>query len=135
MNKIVARILLGLPGLFIMITGLVFLSNPAAAADKLMLVADNAAGLSNLRGMAGAPLFAVGVSLLLAAVTRKLEYARPAAIFLLALIAARLASNAIDGGTESFGLFLAVPVAAFTLMAIGHRLLNAGGDSQKSAGQ
>ncbi len=124
MNRTLARILLGLPGLFIFTTGLVFLTNPEAAGDKLLLAADGSEGLSNLRGMAGAPILAVGVSQILAAITGKLEYARPTAIFLLTLIAARVGSYLIDGPTDAIGLFIAVPSVAFGLMAVGHVLLD-----------
>ena len=126
MKKIIAKILLALPGLFILATGLVFLTNPEAAGEKLALAAQGSEGLSNLRGMAGAPLFAVGGFLLLAAITEKLEYARPAALFLLALVTSRLVSYAVDGPTEAIGTFLAVPTIAFALMAAGHTLLVAG---------
>ena len=125
MKKTAARILLALPGLFILTTGVVFLTNPEAASAKLQLAAAGAEGLSNLRGMAGAPLFAVGATLLLSAATAKLEYARPAAIFLLTLIAARVGSYLIDGPTEAIGYFLAVPTVAFGLMLAGHKLLDA----------
>ncbi len=123
MKRIAAKVLLALPGLFIFVTGMVFLINPEAASAKLLLTASGAEGLSNLRGMAGAPLFAVGTTLLLAAITEKLEYARPAAIFLLALLASRALSYVADGPTEAIGLFLAVPSIAFALMAVGHKLL------------
>lgn len=126
MNKLPARILLGLPSLFILLSGLMFLFNPSAAADKLMLTPQGAEGLSNLRGFAGASVIAVGVSLLLASITAKLEYARPAAIFLLVLISARLLSHVVDGPTDSIALFLAIPAVAFGLMLAGHKLLDAG---------
>jgi len=124
MTKNIARALLGIPGLFIMTTGLVFLTNPAAAADKLQLVANGAEGLSNLRGMLGAPLFAIGSTLVLGAITARLEYARPAAIFLLALIGARLASYGLDGANQPILLFLTVPSVTFGLMLAGHKLLD-----------
>ena len=126
MKHLAARALLALPGLFILTTGVVFLTNPEAASAKLLLEAQSAEGLSNLRGMAGAPLFAVGAMLLLAAITEKLEYARPAALFLLTLIAARIASHLIDGPSASIVLFLVVPSVAFALMAAGHKLLVTG---------
>ncbi|MBX2796738.1 MAG: DUF4345 family protein [Myxococcales bacterium] len=123
MKTTAARILLGLPGLFILTTGVVFLLAPEAGAAKLQLVARGSEGLSNLRGMAGAPLFAVGASLILAAITTRLVYARPAAIFLLALIASRVLSYLVDGPTDAIGLFLAVPSITFAMMLIGHKLL------------
>lgn len=127
MKTALARILLALPGLFILTTGVVFLTNPEAASAKLLLEAAGPEGLSNLRGMAGAPLFSVGAMLLLAAVTRKLEYARPAALFLVVLVGARILSHAVDGPTEALALFVAVPSVAFALMLGGHKLLVAEG--------
>ena len=124
MTKTIARHCLGLPGLFISFTGLVFITNPTGAAAKLQLGATTAEGLSNLRGLAGAPLLAVGATLLLAAATARLEYARPAAIFLATLFAARLASHVLDGADQPIGLFLAVPAVTFGLMLAGHKLLD-----------
>ena len=132
MTKLAARILLAVPGLFILTTGAVFLVAPERAADKLQLVARGAEGLSNLRGMAGAPLFAVGAGLLLAAITRKLEYARPAAIFVLALIGARLLSFGLDGSAQPIVLFLAVPSIVFALMVAGHRLIGTASPMRRS---
>jgi|GEM_PF-1190817 len=120
----IARVLLGLPGLFILASGLMFLLNPTAAADKLLLLPQGTEGLSNLRGFLGAPVIAIGVSLLLAAKTTKLEYARPAAMFLLLLIVARLVSYAADGPTDAIAQLLAVPAVAFGLMLAGHKLLD-----------
>ena len=55
MSKIAIKTLFGLPGLFILLTGLVFLLNPEAGLAKLKLTAEGAEGLSNLRGMSGPP--------------------------------------------------------------------------------
>lgn len=123
MTRMAAKVLLGLPGLFILTTGVVFLTNPQAASDKLLLVAQGSEGLSNLRGLAGGSIFAVGASLVLAAITEKLEYARPAAIFLIALLASRIISYGIDGADQPIALFLAIPSVAFGLMVAGHVLL------------
>lgn len=124
MTRTLGRALLALPGLFITATGTVFLLFPASAAAKLLWVADNAEALSNIRGMAGAPLLAVGLGLVLSAVTARLEYARPAAIFLLALIGARLLSYGVDGAPGSIALFLTVPAVAFGFMIAGHVLID-----------
>ncbi len=83
----------------------------------------SAEALSNLRGMGGAPLFAVGATLVIAAVTAKLEYARPAALLLVTLIAARLLSYVLDGAPTSIALFLAIPSIAFGFMVAGHKML------------
>ncbi len=129
MKKTLAKILLGLPGLFILVSGMMFLTSPEVGAAKLLLEAQGPEGLSNLRGMAGAPLASIGVMLLLAAWTEKLEYARPAALFLLLLVGARVASHLVDGPSGALALFLAVPTVTFGLMLAGHKLL-ASGDGQ-----
>lgn len=117
------RVLLGLPGLFILLSGLVFLLAPERAAAKLLLDPQGIDGLSNLRGFVGAPVLAVGISILMSAITQKLEYARPGVFFLFGLIFARLLSFAVDGPAEAFALYLTVPVVAFALMALGHKLM------------
>jgi len=134
MKPTLARIFLGLPGLFILLSGLMFLLNPVGAAEKLMLAPAGAEGLSNIRGFAGASVAAVGASLLLAAITAKLEYARPAAIFLLLLLGARILSYLVDGPIESIGLFLAIPTVAFAFMVAGHKLL-VSGEGEAAAGE
>jgi len=123
-QRSLARVFLGLPGLFILFTGLVFLTQPEAALAKLQLSAHGAEGLSNMRGLGGAPLVAVGASLLMSAVTANLTYARPGAIFLLVLLAARLLSHVLDGASGSLALFLTLPSVTFALMMVGHRLLD-----------
>ena len=124
MTRNVARVFLAVPGLFITLTGLVFLFSPESAAEKLLLGAQSAEALSNIRGMSGAPLFSVGAMLLLSAATARLEYARPAALFLLTLISARLLSYAVDGPPGSIALFLTIPSVAFAFMLTGHKLLD-----------
>ncbi len=123
MSKLAIRVLFGLPGLFILATGLVFVASPDRALDKLQLAASGAEGLSNVRGLAGAPLVAVGLSLLLGAATQKLEYVRPAVFFVLTLLGARVLSYVVDGPIDSIGLFLAIPTAVFAMMVAGHVLL------------
>ncbi len=125
MKRNIARVLFGLPGLFILLSGLMFLLNPEAASAKLMLEPQSIDGLSNLRGFLGAPVIAVGVSLILGGVTAKLEYVRPGVIFVLALITARIVSRVIDGPAESFVLYVAIPSTVFALLFVGHKLLDA----------
>ena len=122
MSKPAIKVLFGLPGLFILATGLSFVLSPDSALEKLQLSANGAEGLSNLRGLAGAPLVAVGATLLLGAVTEKLEYVRPAVIFLLTLVSARVLSYALDGPIDAIGLFLAVPTVVFGMLVAGHVL-------------
>lgn len=120
MRTLAPKILFGLPGLFIFGSGLMFFLFPERAAEKLLFAPEGAEGLSNLRGFSGASVLAVGVSLLLAAATEKLEYARIAAIFLLTLIAARVVSYVVDGPNDNIALFLAIPSIAFAFMVAGH---------------
>lgn len=132
MTRTIARVLLAVPGLFIATTGIVFLLSPASAADKLLLGANTAEALSNIRGMAGAPLFSVGSMLLLSSYTQKLEYARPAALFLLTLLGARVLSYGVDGAPGSIALFLTIPSVAFGMMLAGHKLLDHANETEGS---
>ncbi|MCO4747368.1 MAG: DUF4345 family protein [Proteobacteria bacterium] len=124
MSKLAIKALFGLPGLFILTTGLVFVTSPESALEKLQLSASGAEGLSNIRGLAGGPLVAVGASLLLGAITEKLEYVRPAVFFLLTLLTARVLSYVVDGPIDAIGLFLAIPSIVFGMLIAGHVLLN-----------
>ena len=54
---------------------------------------------------------------------QKLEYVRPAAIFLLVLLLARVLSYVVDGPVDAIGVFIAVPATVFAMMAAGHLLL------------
>lgn len=123
MSKLAIKFLFGLPGLFILATGVMFVTSPEAALDKLQLTANGAEGLSNIRGLAGGPLVAVGASLLIGAITEKLEYVRPAVFFVLTLLAARVLSYVVDGPIDAIGLFLAIPSIVFGMMVAGHVLL------------
>lgn len=123
MQKNLGRLLFGLPGVFILLSGLMFLLAPDKASAKLMLEPQSIDGISNLRGFLGAPVIAVGVSLILAGFTAKLEYARPGAIFVLVLILARILSRVVDGPYDSFGLYVAVPSVVFGLLVAGHKLI------------
>lgn len=126
MNTTIGRILLAIPALFILLSGAVFWIAPEAAAAKLLFDPQGAEALSNIRGFVGAPVIAAGASLLLAAITKKLEYARPTVIFLLALLGARVVSYVVDGPTGAIALFLAVPATALAFMIAGHVLLDRG---------
>ena len=79
-----------------------------------------------MRAFVGAPLLGIGISLLVGALTERLEHARAAAIFLLALLVTRGLSFATDGAFDNLGLYIAVPGVAFALMLVGHKLMDLG---------
>ncbi len=131
--KTLAKFFIGLPGFFILASGLMFMFAPENAAAKLMLEPQSVDGWSNIRGFLGAPVIAVGASILLGAITGKLEYVRSGAIFVLALAFARILSRVVDGPYDSFGVYLAVPLVVFALLAIGHKLLVSGDGAEATA--
>ncbi|MCO4769016.1 MAG: DUF4345 family protein [Deltaproteobacteria bacterium] len=135
MNSTLGRILLGLPGLFIALSGLMFLLNPGGGAAKLLLTPEGAEGLSNLRGFTGASVFAVGAGIIIGAVTRNLANARPGAIFVLVLIGARVLSYFVDGPNPNVGLYIAIPSVAFAFMVAGHKLIERDHTAGARAGQ
>ncbi len=123
MKKKIGQAILGVVGLFISGSGAMFLLLPARAADKLMLVPDGATGLSHFRAFAGAAVLAVGLSLIIAAVTARLDHARAGALFVLGILAARVISYAVDGPTPEIVLYTAIPSTVFALMLVAHKLI------------
>lgn len=126
MKKTLGRVLLGLPGLFISLSGALFLFAPARAAEKLLLTPQGIEGLSNLRAFVGAPVLAAGIAILIGAVTCTLENARGGALFVVLLLLARLVSLGLDGVTPGIGIYLAVPGVVLAMLLAGHKLIDLG---------
>jgi hypothetical protein len=127
MKQKIGQALLGLAGTFISLSGAMFLFNPEGAAAKLLLSPEGAEGLSNLRGFAGASVLAVGLGIVIAAITKNLANARSGALFVLLLLVARILSYVIDGPIDTIGLFLAIPSTVFVMMIAGHKLIESEG--------
>ena len=122
--KNVARALLTVVGLFILGTGLTALLAPDRIATKMAWELQGAEGLSNLRAFLGASLSAIGISVLIAAVTAQIYHARPAALFLIGLVVARIFSFLMDGPISRLAAYIAIPCVVLAILLVAHRLLD-----------
>lgn len=125
-KKTIGRVLLGLPGLFISLSGAMFLLAPTRAAEKLLLSPQGIEGLSNMRAFVGAPVLAAGIAILIGAATCKLENARGGALFVVLLLVARLVSLGLDGMTPGLAVYITVPAVVLAMMVAGHKLIDLG---------
>ena len=122
--KLVARVLLSLVALFMLVNGLRLMLDPASALVGLSVTADDVEGLSNVRALWGGAITAIGISVVIAAVTCDINNARPAVLFTLALVVARILGMTVDGMFANAILFTAVPVVVFLVLLAAHRLLD-----------
>jgi len=127
-KKTIGKLLLGAVALFFIGVGTMFGLAPERAATKLLVDPQGVAGLSNLRAFVGAPLLGIGISLLIGAITEKLEHARAAAVFLVALLVTRGLSFAADGAFAQLGVYVAIPAVTFVVMLVGHKLIDLGSE-------
>lgn len=122
--KLIARILLGLVAIFMLINGLRLMFSPSAALAGLLVDANGAEGLSNVRALWGGAITAIGISVIIAAVTCKIENARPAVLFTFMLVVGRVVGMAVDGMFDRAIVFTAVPVVVFLILLAAHKLLD-----------
>ena len=122
--KLIARILLGLVALFMLVNGLRLMFAPAGALAGLLVETSGAEGLSNVRALWGGAITAIGLSVLIAAITCKIENARPAVLFTFMLVIARVIGMITDGMFDRAIIFAAVPVAVFLVLLVAHKLLD-----------
>ena len=122
--KNAVRVILILVGLFILATGVISMFAPDRIAEKMLLNPEGAEGLSNIRAFLGAALAAIGISVLIAAVKAEIWHARPAVLFVIGLVVARIIGLVSDGSFPSIGLVVAIPLVVFGLLVAAHILLH-----------
>ena len=122
--KLIARILLGLVAVFMLINGVRLMLSPSSALAGLLVDASGAEGLSNVRALWGGAITAIGLSVVIAAVTCKIENARPAVLFTFMLVVGRVIGMAVDGMFDRAIIFTAVPVVVFLFLLAAHKLLD-----------
>ena len=122
--KLIARILLGLVAVFMLVNGVRLMLSPSGALAGLLVDASSAEGLSNVRALWGGAITAIGLSVVIAAVTCKIENARPAVLFTFMLIIGRVIGMAVDGMFDRAIIFTAVPVVVFLILLAAHKLLD-----------
>ena len=119
-----ARVLLALAALFFLGTGLGIMFNPAAMAEGLSMSPDGILGLSNMRGLFGGAVAAIGISVAIAAYKGEIIHARPGVLFVIAIVIGRLVGLAADGYDATAVQFIAVPVVVFALLLAAHKMLD-----------
>lgn len=119
-----AQIILGLVGTFILVAGLGAVLAPDRVLERYALSASGAEGLSNVRAFFGASVVAIGASVLIAAGTATIEHARPAVLFVIGLVIARLLGYFVDGGFPRFAVYLTIPVVVLGLLGTAHALMS-----------
>ena len=122
--KLIARLLLGLAGLFFLANGLNLMLNPSGALAGLMLTAGGTEGLSNVRALWGGAITSIGLCVVIAAVTAKIENARPAVLFTFMLVIARIIGMVSDGMFDRAIFYTAIPVIVFLVLLTAHKLLD-----------
>ena len=122
--KLIARGLLLLVSVFLLINGLMLMFNPTAALPGMMVTANGIEGLSNVRALWGSAITAIGISVVIAAVTANIDNARPAVLFSFGLVIARLTGWVIDGYFDKVIIFTIIPIVVFGILLIAHKLLD-----------
>ena len=122
--KLTARILLALVALFMLINGVRLMISPGSALAGLLVAASGAESLANVRALWGGAITAIGISVVIAAVTGKIENARPAVLFTFMLVIGRVIGMAVDGMFDRAIIFTSVPVVVFLILLAAHTLLD-----------
>lgn len=130
--KLVARVLLGLVAAFLLANGLNLMFNPAGALPGLLVSAESAEGLSNVRALWGGAITAIGISVVFAVVTCDIDNARPAVLFSFALVVARIVGIVVDGMFDRAILFTIVPIVVFLILLTAHKLLDKVAEAEKA---
>ncbi len=120
--KNVARVLLALVAAFLLITGLRLMFDPKGVMEGLLITSDSVVGLSHVRALFGGAITAIGVSVMIAAVTYQIGHARPAVFFMIAIVVGRVVGLILDGYDSTAATFILFPVVVLTLLFVAHRL-------------
>ncbi|MCJ8323319.1 MAG: DUF4345 family protein [Rhizobiales bacterium] len=123
-TKLMGKGIFVLVALFFIATGLMLMFNPSRALEGMLVGSvEPAAALSSIRALWGGAILAIGVNVLIGALTENFAAIRVGPLFVLALIFARIYSYFVDGSFDGFTASLIPPVIVFILMLIAHKLL------------
>ena len=122
--KLIARLLLGLVSLFMLVNGVRLMFDLTGALAGLLVDANSAEALSNVRALWGGAITAIGISVAIAAVTCKIENARTAVLFTFMLVVGRIAGMVMDGIFDRAIVYTIVPVVVFLVLLTAHKLLD-----------
>jgi hypothetical protein len=96
--------------------------DPTRALEGLHIASDSVVGLSNIRALLGGAITAIGISVVIAAVTYQIGHARPAVLFMISIVAGRVVGLIVDGYDSTAAAFILPPVVVLTLLLVAHRL-------------
>ena len=122
--KLIARILLAIVAFFMLTNGLSFMFNPHGAMEGVLVSAQGNEGLSNVRAFWGGAITAIGICTAIAAYTLNISDARPAALFTIMLVVARMTGLLIDGHFDKIIIYTIVPIVVFLILLTAHKLLD-----------
>ncbi len=123
--KIAIKLLVGLVGLFILANGLAFMFAPEVVMGHSSITANNAFGMSTVRGLIGGSMAATAILTLVAVIKSKPNLLHPAALILLSWTVGRIVSLVADGfdkGVLVGGILISL-LMAFILMGA-HKILS-----------
>lgn len=122
--KMTARVLLSFVALFMLANGLQLMFIPETALGGLLVSAEGAEALSNVRALWGGAITAIGLSVVFAVVTADINNARPAVLFTFALVVARVVGMVSDGMFDRAVIYAIVPIVVFLFLLTAHKLLD-----------
>lgn len=118
--KMAIKIFTGLVGLFVLINGLAFMFKPELVMIHSAIDANNAFGMSTIRGLIGGSMLAAAFLTLQALIKSKPELLYPAALILLGWTLGRIVSLITDGfhkGVLTSGVMISLVMAVILLIA------------------
>jgi len=125
----IGRGIFALIAIFFIGNGLMVMLNPTSILDHMLLGSvESVSGLSSIRALLGAAIFATWSSVLLGAIKTNFSYILVGVINLSAVIFARLVGYFVDGSFPEFVPMIVPPIIALVLMLIAHRLMTGSTD-------
>lgn len=123
--KSIFKILVSLIGLFILANGLMFMFSPETVMGHSQISANDAFGLSTIRGIMGGSMLATGLLTILAILKSKFDLLQAVVIILLAWTIGRGVSLLADGFDQNVVLSgVLVSLIMAVLLTFGHRILS-----------
>ncbi len=125
LNKILTRtlrVLVVLPAILFLITGLSWITNPANAASSLGMILLDGMGRSSQIGDVGALFFTMGIMILIAVVTARRSWFQAPAMMLACVAIFRIVAWLFHGATFAASMIMVEVVVAVLLLVASTKL-------------